>query len=232
MVIDKKLAFSIGECIIVLLLLGLLYLLTMVGMNKIFPDKEQLRFRKAYYTVSRTVSEMINDDVLYPSATRGFAYLENVPIANIDNVGDVSKLRQAFRYKANIKQFELHCATIDNTNGSRGICFLLDNGAVVGIPSVSFGSPNQHNFGISRPENLLDENGGTAGARIYVPFYVYTSTKDMADIQNAYIIGVTQHGALRLLPNTHNNKKLAQAQAYLKSASVTEKYRPPEEDKK
>ena len=232
--VKNKFAFTIVECLITLSLIGMLCVITLIGMNKLMPDQDKVRFQKAYYTISKTVSQMINDDVLYPNPSMGFAYIAQVVISkDIDSFDDVSKFRNAFRFYAPVKQYGVNCATNDKSNKD-GICFLLDSGAVVGIPGATFGSQRLATYidpvtgeGAFKNTNVhLVKTDGTDAANgeanVFLPIYVYTSTKGMDDIANAYIVGVSKMGTIRLIPNVANADKYVEAQKYLKSTSMYE----------
>ena len=85
--VTKK-GFTLPEVIITLCILGVLAAILVPAITKASPDGNKVMLKKAYSTVEQTVSELINDDVNYPSTAhfgdsyssiqKGFAYKETV----------------------------------------------------------------------------------------------------------------------------------------------------------
>lgn len=69
-------AFTLAEVMVTLVILGVLAAILMPIVKDMYPDKNKVMFRKAYYVVERMVYEMVNDEDLYPS-TEGKSGLDN-----------------------------------------------------------------------------------------------------------------------------------------------------------
>ncbi len=66
---NKKNGFTLAEVLIALTVVGVVSVVLIGALGKIKPNKEKVLFRKAYNTTVRIVSEMINDEELYPDST-------------------------------------------------------------------------------------------------------------------------------------------------------------------
>lgn len=62
-----KNGFTLAEALITIGMLGIVAAILVPVMNKIIPDSNITAFKQAYSVVSQAVSNMINDDDLYPS---------------------------------------------------------------------------------------------------------------------------------------------------------------------
>lgn len=67
-----KKAFTMSEILVAIGVVGILYLVLTPVVKNIKPTNEKTMVKKAYNTISRTVSEMINDDSIYPDYVAGF----------------------------------------------------------------------------------------------------------------------------------------------------------------
>lgn len=71
----KQNAFSLVELLIAIGVIGVLLTIAIPTFTKVSPQKEVMLMKRAYNIVSTTVSELINDVVLYPDYDLGFAYI-------------------------------------------------------------------------------------------------------------------------------------------------------------
>lgn len=67
---DKK-GFTLAEVMITLGILGVLAAIIIPAVANVSPDVSRVMFKKAYSTLEKTVSNMINDDTSYPSEMTG-----------------------------------------------------------------------------------------------------------------------------------------------------------------
>ena len=63
---NKKRAFTLGEVLVTLMIVGVIAALIIPIIKNAQPDKQKLMFKKAYTNVERVVTELVNDDDLYP----------------------------------------------------------------------------------------------------------------------------------------------------------------------
>lgn len=68
MVKDFKYAFTLSEVLITLVLVGIIASILLPALIQNKPDKNKVLFKKAYTTVENIVTELVNDDRLYPLA--------------------------------------------------------------------------------------------------------------------------------------------------------------------
>ena len=67
MILKNKKAFTLAELMVCLLLISVLATILLPAIIQNKPNKSKVIFRKAYYIIERVVSELINDDDLYPT---------------------------------------------------------------------------------------------------------------------------------------------------------------------
>ena len=63
---NTKKAFTLAEAVITLVFLSIIATQIIAAVNTTRPSSEKVLFRKAYSTVEHTISNLINDDNLYP----------------------------------------------------------------------------------------------------------------------------------------------------------------------
>lgn len=78
----KKQGFTITEMVIALGVAAVIATIVLPMLSSIKPNKELLMFRKAYYRVERAITELVNDDTLYPEPEDGS---ESTFLANTDD---------------------------------------------------------------------------------------------------------------------------------------------------
>ena len=64
--IQKILAFTMAEMLIVIVLIGFLGVIVLNSLSKAQPDKNKVLFKKTYSVIEKTVQELVNDETLYP----------------------------------------------------------------------------------------------------------------------------------------------------------------------
>lgn len=76
----KKLGFTLAEIVVTLAVVGTVAALTLPMLKDAVPNEEMLMFKKAYYLTERIVSDLVNDEDLYPERGGDNAdyYLSNV----------------------------------------------------------------------------------------------------------------------------------------------------------
>ena len=77
-----KKGFTLAETLVALAIIGVIAGIMFPAVQKARPNKEMVMLKKAYYLAGKTVSEMVNDESLYPEtddpATFGLANTEAV----------------------------------------------------------------------------------------------------------------------------------------------------------
>lgn len=66
-----KKGFTLSEMVVTIGVVGVLALILIPVLRDAMPNQEQAMFKKAYYIIERSVSELINDEDLYPEAEEG-----------------------------------------------------------------------------------------------------------------------------------------------------------------
>ncbi len=80
----KKTAFTLSELMIALTVLGILCAILLPAIIKTMPNQNKVMMKRAYYTTSNVVSDMINDPSLYPILNK--AGTRTVGFDNTDQV--------------------------------------------------------------------------------------------------------------------------------------------------
>lgn len=99
-----KNGFTLSEMVVTVGVVGVLALLLIPVLKDAMPNQEQAMFKKAYYVTERSVSELINDEDLYPEAVEGepnfFGNTVEVTYKDITTSG-ASKFCELFTSKLN-----------------------------------------------------------------------------------------------------------------------------------
>lgn len=125
----KKTGFTLAEVIISTVIVGVLAVVLVPSVLNARPNQELLMFRKAYYLTERIVSELVNDEELYPELDDVDAaqYLGNTEKVTFRGVeyggadGDNAKTKFCELMAAKInKSSEISCKEIkvEDNNGS------------------------------------------------------------------------------------------------------------------
>lgn len=72
-------AFTLAEVMITMAVLGILASILLPAVSKVRPNENKSLFKKAYYVAERMVSELVNDEDLYPL---------NEDMAGLDNISE------------------------------------------------------------------------------------------------------------------------------------------------
>ncbi len=71
-------AFTLAEVMITMAILGILASILLPAVSKVRPNENKALFKKAYYVAERMVSELVNDETLYPIGEGTSVGLDNV----------------------------------------------------------------------------------------------------------------------------------------------------------
>jgi len=79
----KLKGFTLAEMMVCLAVISVIATLMMPAINNLRPNKSKVMFKKAFYLTERIVSEMINDEDMYPQ-TEGLHGFDNLTVATIN----------------------------------------------------------------------------------------------------------------------------------------------------
>lgn len=151
---NKTAAFSLGEILVALAIVGVIASLILPAINQIQPDRQKMMFKKAYTNVERVVTELVNDDYLYPEASKedGTKYqgLDNTTAVTLNDTSysGNTKFCQLFAMKMNtIEDDTITC------NGNSTISFTTNDSVAYYMPNTSFAT---------EAEIMVDINGDQA----------------------------------------------------------------------
>lgn len=151
-----KKGFTLSEMTIVIGILGVVAIMCLNVLKNVLPNQEQILFKKAYYITERVVSELVNDDELYPevdaSSVPYFGNVESINYQGATYEGD-SKFCELFAMKLN-RMSDIDCSEKDFTDGVEPDGTVVTNDKIVWLLPIS-------NFNSSTvPQDILmDVNG-------------------------------------------------------------------------
>ena len=104
---NKKFGFTMAEMMVALAVMSVIATMLIPAIMQVRPDKPKTLFKKAYYISERIVSELINDEDLYPTVDdkEGFDNTDQVAIGGKTYEGN-SKFCELFANKVNTVESE------------------------------------------------------------------------------------------------------------------------------
>ena len=75
---QKKKAVTLIELLVTMTVVGVLYMFLAPVIKGVIPNSSKIMLKKAYNTIERNVSNLINNEVAYSDPDLGFAYTEEV----------------------------------------------------------------------------------------------------------------------------------------------------------
>lgn len=180
--------FSLAELLVSMALIGTLLVMLSTKLLKQLPDVDKTRLKKTYVLIERTVSSLINNDVLYPGRL-GFRNTDAVVTTVGDQFGvgnEKTKFRDSFKYYMNVFEEDVDCGLYSLGNSNK--CFRTSDNVVIGIPDTDF-------------VNSGTVTSGSGKRNKYVPITLYTSFdkgKKTPSV-DAFVIGVRFDGKLKIL---------------------------------
>ena len=172
---NKKNAFTLGEILVTLMIVGIIAALIIPIIKNIQPDRQKLMFKKAYTTVERIVTELINDDYLYSETSDkiGLDNTNNVEV-NGNNYSGNTKFCRLFAMKVNIvDETAIRCPGTPGTTGTFGLpSFITTDNIAFYIPSTNFATD---------AKITVDTNGNKE------PNCIYSTTCEKPDVFEIYV---------------------------------------------
>ena len=140
---NKLKAFTLGEVLVTLLIVGVIAATLIPTLKNIQPDRQKLMFKKAYTTVERIVTELVNDDYLY-SETDDAVGLDNTNTVDVNgnDYGGDTKFCRLFAMKVNVvDDAAIRCPGTPGGSGTFGTpSFTTTDNVAFFIPSSTFGT--------------------------------------------------------------------------------------------
>lgn len=129
---NKKPAFTLGEVLMTLAIIGVIAALLIPMIKQIQPDKQKVLFKKAYTNVERVVTELVNDEYLYPEAD-GKQGLDNTTSVTVNDrsYGGANKFCELFAMKLNTLENDVNC-------GGTNVSFITNDSIAYYMPSSTF----------------------------------------------------------------------------------------------
>jgi len=169
-------AFTLAEVMITMALLGVLAAIAIPAVMKVKPDSRGVMFKKAYSTLEKTVSDLINNDLYYPSTkvtptdctsptmpngtACGFAYT-----ATTTNMGIPNGLDK-FNYTL-IQELNTAGSAVDADKSSLKLVFTTTDGIAWYLSNSSFtvGATNYKYIGVdvngpAKGDDCINIDGG------------------------------------------------------------------------
>ena len=202
MKMNTKNGFTLAELLISLGIVGVLAAVLIPSLFSAMPNKEKLMFKKAYYLVERIVSELVNDDELYPEASGDTApYLGNTEevVYNGVTVSGSDKFCKLFALKIN-RATDYNCvAGLNQAEGPiTNYTFKTPDGIVWVLPITTFANN-------STAETILVDVNGDNGPNCH-----YGTNCEKPD---KFLIAVYQDGRVSVEDGSIESK-------YLYSSSI------------
>lgn len=148
--LNKKTAFTLGEVLVTLAVLGVLASIMLPIIGSARPNKHKSLFKKAYYVAERMVYELVNDENLYPSVsgTNGFdsvgaiEYLGQTYGSEDDADKQKSKFCDIFARKVNTTSDAANCDS-NHTTFTQNPSFKTTDGITWYMPNTNFSTTPQ-----------------------------------------------------------------------------------------
>lgn len=210
---NKKRGFTLSEVLVTIAVIAFIAAILFPSLKNAIPNQSLVMFKKAYYLTERVVSELVNDDDMYPYK---YSDAEEAPPQNFGNTdaktingetfGGNSKFCNFFSTKINIKS-DVDCTTKTFVDGeiSSGQFISTDNITYI-LPITDFASA------IDPYSIFVDVNGEKA------PNCMYNSESCIAP--DRFEIKIYQSG--RLVVDGIREKQYLQASNIKKTAEEFE----------
>lgn len=157
----KNNAFTLAETLATLAIMGVLAAILIPVISSVRPDENRVMFKKAYYVTERIISELVNDEELYPYDPALVGFRKTTPVVENGNIiaNGNSKLCTLFSRNLNTIGRAPSCNgavafnTVENDGGGN---FKTTDGIVWSFPNAPFDADG------STITIQIDTNGPTA----------------------------------------------------------------------
>ena len=166
---NKLKGFTMAEMLVTMAILGVIASVTLPIINQSRPNEEMIMLKKAYYNTARVVSELINDEDLYPeydedAEQSGFSNTAKAKINNSEYYSGSSKFCHLFAAKLNARDVRCN-ARIGLNNGGNfktldGIVWSMPFGNFSGTEYIAVDTNGTKNNNCSLRSNLGGSVGG------------------------------------------------------------------------
>lgn len=123
---NTKKAFTLAEVMVTLALISVISSILVPAIMQVKPDRNKLLFKKAYTSVEKIVTEIVNDDNLYPitSDTEGLDNTASVTL-NDKTYSGASKFCELFALKLNIIENQANCGGTKSFTTNDGVAWTM-----------------------------------------------------------------------------------------------------------
>lgn len=193
-------AFTLAEVLIVVALVGFIAALLLPALKQMQPDRRKLMFRKAYSTVDRIVTELVNDDVFYPEALGKIGFDNttidlSVTATALNGITEQTKFCRLFAFKVNtLEDGGANCPAILTDGQASGAgsvpSFTTMEGIEYYIPNSTFDADTRLYFdvnGADLPNCTFDATSCSAPDRFSVLIAPDGAITVDGDIEKAYL---------------------------------------------
>ena len=207
----KKNGFTLAEVLVTLGIIGVIATIMLPALNNAQPNKEMVMLKKAYYNVSRIVTELINDEDFYPERDEeNLSGFSNVTISD-QMGGDNNEARfHGYVFSGESKFCGLFAAKINTVQGGdpNDLCrdrvgldaggnFTTADGVVWSMPHGTFGRGGNEANGFE--DIYVDVNGINPG----LPNCTRDVDTPMTTCPNGvgpdrFVIRVRRHGQIQI----------------------------------
>lgn len=137
----KMRGFTLAEVMITLAVLGILASIMLPAVSRVRPNENKVMFKKAYYIAERTVSELVNDENLYPEGDGTHVGLDNISEVtyNGEKFTGNDKFCKLFAEKVNTINDSVNCvSSSSNPTASNIPSFTTTDGIAWYMPITDF----------------------------------------------------------------------------------------------
>ena len=197
-----KKAYTFIETITVVIILGILFVITMMNVDKLKINSNVTRFKKGYASIENAVSNLINNKTIYPSL-QGFKDIDPVILENVNEIigkNKINKFREGVKYVLNVTKDNIDCKICSGgsfpynySSSDSSTCFLTNDGVLFGIPDTDF-----DDIGKVVDKDYDGDKVDLVPITMYVD-YKPSRISEKDPLKDAFIIGVKYDGTIQFV---------------------------------